>query len=367
MLDKKHIAMIIDGLPGGGAERVVLSLAEGFAMLGHRVSLISLRDVLNHPIPKNINYHLVADQCKGPWCKITELHRRSRQLDRILKDTIAKNGKLSLVLSHLHKTDRIVRRSRYLEKTNTWFCIHGIFSKTYLSNKKGLSRWLKIHKIRRLYQNRNLIGVSDEAIVDLCQTFAIQPHKAHVIFNPFDSAAILAKANQPLATAPAEFILHVGRFHPNKRHDRLLRAYCYSGISSPLVLLGQGDSTAIKTLAEELGISDKIIFAGFDPNPYRWIKQAKLLVLSSDSEGFGNVLVEALICRTPVVSTRCSSGPVSILTGKLQQGLAELSPHALARTMLEIYQHPIYALPEQLQQFELEKICQQYLKLTIYN
>lgn len=367
MLNRKHIAMIIDGLPGGGAEKVVLTLAEGLAARGHIVSLISLRDVLNYTLPQNINYYVVQDSGKHPWRKLTELRRRSRQLDAILQEIIAKRGKFSLVVSHLHKTDRIVSRSRCLKKNNTWFCIHGIFSKSYLSNKKGLTRWLKIQKIRQIYQNRNIIGVSDEAIVDLCQVFAITPNKEQVIFNPFDSAAILAEANQPLTEAPSEYILHVGRFHPNKRHDRLLRAYRDSGITSPLVLLGQGDPTAIKILAKELGISDRVIFAGFDKNPYRWIKNAKLLVLSSDSEGFGNVLVEALICRTPVVSTRCSSGPVSILSGNLQKGLAELSSESLANTMRDIYQHPIYALPEQLQKFELETICQQYLRLTLNN
>lgn len=367
MLDRKHIAMIIDGLPGGGAEKVVLTLAEGLASRGHTVSLFSLRDVISYPLPDNVNYRLVVDECKNPWRKITELSRRSRQLDKILKDSIAQNGKLSLVVSHLHKTDRIVSRSRYLKKVNTWFCIHGIFSKTYLGSKKGLARWLKIKKVRRTYQHRNIIGVSENAIVDLCQTFAIKPNKACVIFNPFDSSSILAKANQPLAKAHAEYIIHVGRFHPSKRHDRLLRAYSASGIASPLVLLGQGDSTAIKTLATELGISDKVIFAGFDPNPYRWIKRAKLLVLSSDSEGFGNVLVEAMICRTPVVSTRCSGGPISILSGNLQKGLSDLSPQSLADTMREMYQRPIYALPEQLEKFELEIICQQYLKLTMNN
>jgi glycosyltransferase involved in cell wall biosynthesis len=344
---------------------VVLTLAEGLAARGHIVSLISLRDVLNYTLPENINYYVVQDSCKHPWRKLTDLRRRSQQLDKILLNIIANSGMFSLVVSHLHKTDRIVSRSRCLKKNNTWFCIHGIFSKSYLSNKKGLMRWLKILKIRQIYQNRNIIGVSDEAVIDLCQMFTIKPNKARVIFNPFDSASILAEANQPLTQAPAEYILHVGRFHPNKRHDRLLHAYSYSGIQSPLVLLGQGDSTAIKVLATELGIGDKVIFAGFDKNPYRWIKHAKLLVLSSDSEGFGNVLVEALICRTPVVSTRCSSGPISILSGNLQKGLADLSPESLANTMREIYQHPIYALPEQLQKFELETICQQYLKLTL--
>jgi glycosyltransferase involved in cell wall biosynthesis len=67
-------------------------------------------------------------------------------------------------------------------------------------------------------------------------------------------------------------------------------------------------------MIDDRGLTTSVIIAGFKKNPYPWISHADLLVLSSDHEGFGNVIVEALECKTPVVSTDCPSGPAEILS-----------------------------------------------------
>jgi hypothetical protein len=76
-----RILFVIDGLPGGGAEKVVLTLAEHFLSQGDRVSLFSLRDVCDYPLPDGLDYQVISDHCRKPWRKITELSRRARQLD----------------------------------------------------------------------------------------------------------------------------------------------------------------------------------------------------------------------------------------------------------------------------------------------
>ena len=72
--------MIIDGLPGGGAEKVVLTLCEGMQQLGHQVSLFSLRDVCNYALPPGIDYPVVEAHSSAPWRKLTELARRAAAL-----------------------------------------------------------------------------------------------------------------------------------------------------------------------------------------------------------------------------------------------------------------------------------------------
>ena len=365
-MSQHHITMIIDGLPGGGAEKVVLTLAQGFLTQGHRVSLISLRDVCHFTLPDGLDYRVAQDTAKVPWRKLTELSRRARQLDHAFSKLTAERGPVDLVLSHLHKTDRIVRRSRKIDPGKTWFCLHGVFSSSYLGHRTGASRWLKVRKIHGVYHHRKIIGVSQYVTDDLCQQFSVVPAVERVIFNPFDFPAIRDAAVEPVPYPPKSYLLHVGRFHTVKRHDRLLRAYALSGLPWPLVLLGEGSEESkrkLQALAEELRITDKVIFRGFDSNPYRWIKNARMLILSSDSEGFGNVLAEALICGTQVVSTRCPGGPAEILTGPLAAGLSDLTPESLAEKIAFIDSHPVPLTETSFAVYQLDSVCRQYIAL----
>lgn len=357
-----NILIIIDGLPGGGAEKVVLTLAEGFLRAGHRVSLFSLRDVCEYPLPEGLTYRVIKDKNRTPWRKITELSRRARLLDQ----AVQASDEFDLVLSNLHKTDRIVARSKSLPRHKVWFCLHGMFSTSYLGHRTGLSRWLKKRKIKNVYQNRNVVTVS-QAVADDLSHFELRPSKLRVIYNPFDIDAIREASAQECEFSPGSYLIHVGRFHASKRHDRLIQAYAESRIELPLVLLGQGSGAQtekLKDLAQELGVKDKVLFPGFRPNPYPFIRNAAMLVLSSDSEGFGNVLVEALLLGTPVVSTRCPGGPAEILQGELARGLAQLNSHDLAKVMVDIYQNPPEINQETLAGFGIEPICEQYCSLA---
>ncbi|ALV94183.1 MULTISPECIES: glycosyltransferase [Pantoea] len=359
--------MVIDGLPGGGAEKVVLTLVAGMLALGHRVSLFSLRKVCEYPLPEGVDYHVIQDTNRKPWRKLTELSRRARLLDAAVRKAEKEGGQFDLVVSHLHKTDRIVRRSRALRQEKTWCCLHGVFSASYLGHRTGLSRWLKARKIRQVYQGRNVVGVSPAVLEDLKSAFAVQPSREAVIGNPFDVEQIRQLAAEPADVPPAGFLVHVGRFHETKRHDRLLKAYALSNIQQPLVLLGQGSperKAALQAQAQTLGIADRVIFQGFTLNPYAWISRATMLIVSSDSEGFGNVLIEAMLCGTPVVSTRCPGGPEWLLQGDLARGLSELNPESLAEKMQEIYQHPPLIQADAFAGFDTLSICQQYLALS---
>lgn len=362
-----RILMIIDGLPGGGAEKVVLTLCEGMQKMGHQVSLFSLRDVCNYALPADIDYQVIESPSRAPWRKITELKRRALALDRAVDDNEKQGGRYDLIFSHLHKTDRIVARCKRLPAEKLWFCIHGILSTSYLGHRRGLGRWLKKQKIGKVYQNANIVAVSQAVAEDLTQKLAIIPRRLAVINNPFDIKTILAQAAEPFVPAGEAYLVHVGRFHPHKRHDRLLEAFAASGIAAKLVLAGTGDEQRInrvKQQAQQLGIADRVIFAGFQANPYPLIKHAKVLVLSSDSEGFGNVLVEALLCGTPVVSTRCPGGPAEILErAGMGDMLAELSSQSLAEKMALVWQSPPTIDHQQLMSYDLQPICQQYLSL----
>lgn len=361
-----RILMIIDGLPGGGAEKTVLTLSKGLVGMGHQVSVFSLRRVCDYEIPEGVDYQVILDTCKKPWRKLTELTRRAALLDSAVQEA-QKKGNFDLIFSHLHKTDRIVAHTKYIPREKLWYCVHGMFSFSYLQHRHGFSRWLKRKKIQSVYQNSNVVAVSQAVLNDIRSGFGITLSKGTVIHNPFDIDGIHLRAKEPCEMAGQDYLIHVGRFHEHKRHDRLISAYALSGIQAPLVLMGNGSSARIaelKSIASAEGVTDRVIVKAFAPNPYPWIANARMLVLSSDCEGFGNVLVEALICQTPVVSTNCPGGPTEILTGELARGLSGMSAQELADTMLDIYNNPPNIDTTTIESYSIGAICQQYLSLA---
>ncbi|WP_455218127.1 glycosyltransferase, partial [Kaarinaea lacus] len=118
----------------------------------------------------------------------------------------------------------------------------------------------------------------------------------------------------------------------------------------------------LNTLIDDTGMADQVIQPGFQSNPYPWIKNASLVVISSDYEGLSNVLIEALILGTPVVSTAHISGPREVMTGELSQFLSETGDaQGLAENIKKALDH-YPDIPEAIvQPFNVETIAQQYL------
>ncbi|WP_187497066.1 glycosyltransferase [Erwinia aphidicola] len=363
---KSHILFIIDGLPGGGAENVTLTLAKGLAERGCVVSLLALDKRRDYEIPDCINYFVDHDNGKGVFRKLSELARRGASLDRLLPGLFDKYGLPSLVISSLHKTDRIVVRSKLLRTCNLWFCVHGMFSRSYLGNKRGFSLWLKKLKLKKVYKNQQMITVSDAVGKDLLQKVGIKPKTIQTIYNPFNISEILQRAAGENPYAAESYIAHVGRFHQVKRHDRLLEAFALADLPGKLILVGQGEESVAQQINDKISsleLQDKVILAGFTQNPLPIIKGAKMVALSSDSEGLPSVLIEALMCHTPVISTNCPGGAAEIMSGELQPFLAELTSESLAEKMQKAWHSPPTIAEEMYQRFSYDIILDKYLAL----
>lgn len=365
-MSQQHILFIIDGLPGGGAENVTLRLADGFHKAGYLVTLLSLNDKLAYELPDFIDYIVDHDNYRGIFRKLTEISRRAKSLDNTLTQLFARKGRPSLVLSNLHKTDRIVCRSKQLTTCNVWYCIHGIYSQSYLGNKSGFSYWLKKNKIQRVYKDKNLVCVSDAVKEDLIKAIGIHAHQLKTIYNPFNIEEIQKKSTQDNVFKQQNYILHVGRLHEVKRQDRLIDAFAKADLPCQLIILGDG-TPAIKQQLEEkiqqLSLASRIKLAGFTANPLPAIKDAKVVALSSDSEGLPTVLIEALICGTPIVSTHCPGGVSEIMTGELANYLSKMDVDSLAEKLRLAYYSPPQILPSSYAKFELNHILKQYIAL----
>jgi glycosyltransferase involved in cell wall biosynthesis len=164
----------------------------------------------------------------------------------------------------------------------------------------------------------HVVAISQGIAVELGDGLHIPQSRISVIHNPVYLAQIGEQARQSVSfkVSRAPAVIAVGRLVPLKNYPLLLRAMklVLQQREAALYILGEGpERTTIKELADTLGISSRIHLPGFQLNPYPYIAQADLFVLSSDHEGFGNVLVEAMALGVPVVATDCPYGPREIL------------------------------------------------------
>lgn len=190
-----------------------------------------------------------------------------------------------------------------------------------------------------------IVVISAGIRTEIEEMFSITGDQIRVIYNPIDSDTIREKASQPL-NLPLRHpcLISVGRLAPQKNHSLLLRSFrnVIQNYPAHLYLLGKGpDRAKLEKLASDLGISAYVHFLGFKNNPYGLMQAADILVLSSDYEGFGNVVVEALAVGTPVIATDCPNGPREILSGGKSGLLVSVGDEVgLTRAIIELISSP---------------------------
>ena len=188
-----------------------------------------------------------------------------------------------------------------------------------------------------------VVAVSQGVAEDLICTTRIPESKVRVIYNPVVTPELFVRASEPLDHPwfiPGEppVVLGVGSLRGAKDFATLIRAFALLRKEYParLIILGEGqERPQLEALVRELGIEEDVILPGFDENPYNYMKQARVFVLSSQREGLPTVLIEAMALGTPVVSTDCPNGPREILEGgKWGTLVPRGNPEELAKAIL---------------------------------
>lgn len=299
---KKKIVLAIFTLQGNGAERFALTLAKGLVDAGHEAHIVYFKNIIDLPIPENIQLHFFDYQKYRAIPKFMRIGFAARAFDKFVLKNI---GMPDLVLSNLYPVDFILAHSQL---PNVHLVIHNTTSQEYA---KQLTPKF-IEQLKKTYLAKSCIGVSEGVTRDFRLLFG-EKSQIKTIYNPIDVDTILQTANEFIPEYQ-DYIVHVGKFKQQKRHDILIKAYAKANVPQKLVLVGTGElMETSKQLVKELNIEDKVIFAGFQKNPYPFIKHAKLMVVSSDFEGFSIAILEALALGTPIISTDCPSGPNEVL------------------------------------------------------
>lgn len=272
--------------------------------------------------------------------------------------------------------------------TNIALKLSGNSSKIILRSSNFLSRKLPEEPVftrilsREAYKCADrIVSLTEEMKKDMHINLNLPLDKIKVIPNPIDIEMIKEMSIEPVKNSlfhksPLKnyhLITSMGRLTKQKGFSYLLRAFktVRSELPVKLVMLGRGDEKKeLETLAKNLNIDKDITFLGFQSNPYKYIANADLFVLSSLWEGFPNALVEAMACGTPVISTDCPSGPKEIITSGVNGILVPThDPESLANAIFKVLTDKELSIKltiagkDRVNDFEVKRIVGKYEEL----
>ena len=218
-----------------------------------------------------------------------------------------------------------------------------------------------------------VVSVSPGVANDLASVLGLPRARIRVIYNPVISTDLLIRANESpnhtwLTTQETPVILAVGRLVEQKDFSTLIRAFALvrRQIPARLIILGEGELRAeLRALVSSLNLNDCVDMPGFTENPYGFMHRAAIVALSSRWEALPTVLIEALYCGVPVVSTDCPSGPAEILAqGKYGRLVPVGDPVAMASALLEsLDQKPPVAPPQSWEPYLITNSVREYLSI----
>lgn len=377
----KQILIILRRLQHGGIEKATINLANALATQGHQVHIWVLRGQAMQMPNSSVIVHAGGDLERAARKGLSGalLHLLNRTLLRFifpgsgfiwngwLSSRRAKQQVATWEKEFGHFDQIIIRGQGAFEllwnwqDSRLWQVVEGSMMKLHSYRWK---RWF----CRLLFQNKQVVCVSHgiaSMLSGLLQATDVKPAKVCVIHNGLPMADIKRLANTPLPVMPsAPYLVHVSRLVPVKNQKMLLEAFKLAGLSCQLVIVGDGSERAsLEQKVAELGLTDRVIFAGHQDNPYPWMAGAEAFVLSSRSEGLGMVLIESLVCGTQVIATDVPGGIREILTGEQMRLLSAPNAEALADKMREAMSHPVPVDETLLARFDDMAMAQRFVEL----
>jgi glycosyltransferase involved in cell wall biosynthesis len=364
MRSVKPVALFVPSLRAGGAERVAVNLAAGFASLGQPTDLVavSARGEFVGQIPEGVRLiDLKASRVLLSLPALVSYIRRERPV---------------AVIAFMDHAAILALWARRLSGSSTRIIctVHSTLSQATGNTPTIRNRMLPT-LLRSFYPSADaVVAVSHGVARDLSEATGFPLQRIRVIYNPVITTglmeAVTAAPGHPwLADGGSPVVLGVGRLTRAKDFASLIRAFALVRRQRParLLILGEGNErAALEGLVHELGLASDVALPGFVAGAHACMAKAAVFVLSSVWEGLPTVLIEAMAAGTTVVATDCPSGPREILRGgELGRLVPPGNVQALAEGILAALAGPPHRVPlTELKEYTREVASEAYLRVV---
>ncbi len=309
----KQVTLFINSLTSGGAERVLSIIATELVKQNIELHLLCIEKDNVYTLPKEVNITYLSTLTKydSSFKKLLYLP----YLGYKLKKYIQKN-QTTLIQSHIYRANFINILAKIFGAKHQV----QVVEVTSINNLKegSFSKKINFILIKLLYKHADMIIFKAQRMkIEFLKNIPnIKKHT--VINNPYDIQKITSLAKEPVEdfnfNPSKQHLISVGRLSSEKRFINIIKALENLESNVELILIGEGEEEKnIKEYVSIHKLEERVHLLGKKENPFKYLKQATLFVLASEGEGFPNVIIEAMLCGTAVVSTDCISGPREIL------------------------------------------------------
>jgi len=307
------IVLLINSLCEGGAERAMLTLSKSFVKEGSHVTILALTKNNFYEIPKGVEvvYLSKMDDNISGLVKLFYMPYHAWKLKQYVK-----KNQVKTLQSYLFRANFVNILSGVIGSTQAVQVVNRSVVSRFFN--EGLSGKINLFLIKILYPRADMIvHISLQMKADFNRHF-FTANNERVIYNPYDVKNILTQSIEKVENftfkSHKRYLITVGRLIPLKRFQDVLEAMKKLDSDIELILLGDGaERHNLELLSQSFSIEKRVHFLGQVTNPFKYIKKSDLFISTSSVEGFPNVLLESMLCKTVVVSTDCLSGPREIL------------------------------------------------------
>jgi len=311
---RPKLLIFINTLQSGGAERVVSLLMEHLKD-DFEIHLALYTNIIVYTIPPEIKIlDLGQPLQQNKLVRFIKMPYQSYKVYKYCK----KNGiKISVAFLYRPCYVNALMKSLWGYKGKVIMC-ERTHQTTMQQSHSAIYRMFSKFMVMFSYKRADLVLANSYAMqTDLIENFRIKT-PVKVIYNPIDLGFIRSHVDEEPPynfNKDTFYFINVGGFRKEKNHLLLLQAFfILKHLPCKLLIVGGGVmEDDLKQKVADFGMNDKVVFCGWDNNPFRYVSRSNCFVLSSDVEGFPNVLIEALACGKAVISTDCSSGPRELL------------------------------------------------------